>query len=187
MQKKKMNNRGFSLVEIIIVIAVMAVLVGIVAPQYLKYVERAKRAKDANTALEIRNACDRLLALDPSLLYVGVSGWSTYRPDNGNYVGVLSTDGTGAGGITDPLFVALLDELGSYPLASTYQSGLWVIEIDKTYSSVTRIEMLELTPSGPPRSGGQFLGHEVWPNAHSFCAGSQPVPADTYNHMAVLP
>lgn len=39
---KKLNNKGFSLVELIIVIAIMAVLIGVLAPQYLKYVERSR-------------------------------------------------------------------------------------------------------------------------------------------------
>ena len=36
--EKKINNKGFSLVELIIVIAIMAVLVGVLAPQFMKYV-----------------------------------------------------------------------------------------------------------------------------------------------------
>ena len=38
--KKKMDNKGFSLVELIIVIAIMVILVAVLAPQYLKYVEK---------------------------------------------------------------------------------------------------------------------------------------------------
>ena len=41
-----MNNKGFSLVELIIVIAIMAVLVGVLAPQFLRYVERGRQSKD---------------------------------------------------------------------------------------------------------------------------------------------
>lgn len=43
---KRLNNKGFSLVEFIIVIAIMAVLVGIVGTQVLPYIDKAKEAKD---------------------------------------------------------------------------------------------------------------------------------------------
>ncbi|MBO6205612.1 MAG: prepilin-type N-terminal cleavage/methylation domain-containing protein, partial [Lachnospiraceae bacterium] len=36
------NNKGFSLVELIIVIAIMAILVGVMAPQLIKYIEKSK-------------------------------------------------------------------------------------------------------------------------------------------------
>ncbi len=40
------NNKGFSLVELIIVIAIMAVLMGVLAPQFIKYVEQSREATD---------------------------------------------------------------------------------------------------------------------------------------------
>ena len=54
--EKKMNNKGFSMVELIIVIAIMAVLVVVAAPQYLKYVERGRNSTDQNNATAMESA-----------------------------------------------------------------------------------------------------------------------------------
>lgn len=56
MKKEKMNDKGFSLVELIIVIAIMAVLIVVLAPQYLKYVERSRNSTDLQNATEIVTA-----------------------------------------------------------------------------------------------------------------------------------
>lgn len=61
---KKMNNKGFSLVELIIVIAIMAVLMGVLAPQLLKYVEESRVQADASTFSEVENATKIALSLD---------------------------------------------------------------------------------------------------------------------------
>ncbi len=53
---KKTNNKGFSLVELIVVVAIMAVLMVVLAPQYLRYVERTRLQKDNSAIAEIANA-----------------------------------------------------------------------------------------------------------------------------------
>lgn len=49
------DNKGFSLVELVIVIAIMAVLVGMLVPQFIRYVDRSRMALDIqNVALLCR-------------------------------------------------------------------------------------------------------------------------------------
>jgi len=43
---KKLGNKGFSLIELIIVIAIMAILIGIVGTQVVPFLEKSREAKD---------------------------------------------------------------------------------------------------------------------------------------------
>ena len=45
-KNEKKDNKGFSLVELIIVIAIMAILVGVVGTQVIPYISKSKVAKD---------------------------------------------------------------------------------------------------------------------------------------------
>ena len=60
------NNKGFTLVELIIVIAIIAVLAAVLAPQYIAYVERSRVAVDENTIQEIIHATEVAIA-DPTV------------------------------------------------------------------------------------------------------------------------
>ena len=68
------NNKGFSLVELIIVIAIMAILVGVLAPNLIKQLEKAKVSSD----LEL---CDSV-----------VTALTTAETDLATVQGIKSTD-----------------------------------------------------------------------------------------------
>lgn len=53
---RKKKNKGFTLVELVIVVAILAILVGLLAPQYTKYVENSRKAADASNMDELVNA-----------------------------------------------------------------------------------------------------------------------------------
>lgn len=73
MRKERMNDKGFSLVELIIVIAIMAILLVVLAPQYLRYVERSRNSTDLQNAAEIVTAL-QIYAADPDATVTPTAG-----------------------------------------------------------------------------------------------------------------
>lgn len=56
--QKKLGNKGFSLVELIVVIAIMAVLVGVLAPTLIKNIEKSRESKDAQNIEQIKSSVE---------------------------------------------------------------------------------------------------------------------------------
>jgi len=52
----KKNNKGFTLVELIVVLVILAILAAILVPTLLGYIDRARSEKDYSTAQTVRVA-----------------------------------------------------------------------------------------------------------------------------------
>lgn len=76
------ENKGFSLVELIVVIAIMAVLTSVLAPSLLGYVEKSRMQKDDSAMGEVTNAIKLALAdqdvYDECLFYNVSDNYSCY-------------------------------------------------------------------------------------------------------------
>lgn len=83
MKERKLNNKGFSLVELIIVIAIMVILVVVIAPQYLKFVNNARISTDIQTADTVQAA-----------IYAEITQGSSVFPPDGNFDGSVAGDVT---------------------------------------------------------------------------------------------
>lgn len=115
-KQKCMGNKGFSLVELIIVIAIMAILVGVLAPQMIRYVERTRVSADTQLADTVRTAI-RTAMLDPVVLedddsrdYIaGITGTDTNLDD----LAALATPNAFVNAVAATLGVAVgdLDEV----------------------------------------------------------------------------
>lgn len=85
LKERKKDNKGFTLVELVIVIAILAILVGILAPQYTKYVEKSRKAADAAnlenlvTAVKVAAADDKYDIVDsaPSTYTITIGSTKT--------------------------------------------------------------------------------------------------------------
>lgn len=127
-KQKSIGNKGFSLVELIIVIAIMAILIGVMAPQLLRYVERTRVSSDTQLADSVRTAV-RTAMMDPVVLNddastAAIATFNTTATTQATAVDLSTLGGTEFGnaiaetlGVADTALGDVADELQSTPLA----------------------------------------------------------------------
>lgn len=103
---KKMNNKGFSLVELIIVIAIMAILAGAIAPALIRYIDKSRKSNDVSAAKTIKTAVETAMTNETTYEELTTASGGTITDLDGNtiqYAGMIvvtpgtATAGTGTG------------------------------------------------------------------------------------------
>ena len=122
LNKKKNDNKGFSLVELIIVVAILAILVGLLAPQYIKYVEKSRKSADASNLSEMVNAVQIYAADSESNLAAGT------------YTITIGTNGTTVDTALDTVISSTAPDYKTIKL----KSNKWLAE-GKTNENATSI------------------------------------------------
>lgn len=92
------KNKGFSLVELIIVIAIMAILVGVLAPQLIKYIEKSKVAADTQVVDSIHTAMLTAM-MDPEVANADSASGNAFSG-----AGAVNGIGTGANNVVGSAF-----------------------------------------------------------------------------------
>ena len=88
----KKNNKGFSLVELIIVIAIMAILAGALAPALIKYINKSRRSADISNADTIRTACQTAMSDEVAMVAIGTGVTGASVSDLKSSYGAFSTE-----------------------------------------------------------------------------------------------
>ena len=88
----KKNNKGFSLVELIIVIAIMAILAGALAPALIKYINKSRRSADISNADTIRTACQTAMSDEDAMVAIGTGVTGASVSDLKSSYGAFSTE-----------------------------------------------------------------------------------------------
>ena len=87
--KRKNNNFGFSLVEIVVVIAVLIILMGVLVPSVLRYTENSRIQKDDSAMNEFTNAIKLAMSdaetFDEVCAYAVANNYITYTDSSGVY------------------------------------------------------------------------------------------------------
>lgn len=123
--KKKNHNKGFSLVELIVVVLIMGIIAMSLAPQVMKWVDSAKKSTDARVADNLKS--------------VGQMAVVEYESTGGTLVDaeyLVTSTGVSPVALTDPNsgMVALLKEYMDMDFPKVQNEGgkIFQIKIEDT-------------------------------------------------------
>jgi len=158
------ENKGFSLIELIVVIAIMAILVGAISPQLVKYIAKSRRAVDVKNAAEIveafnvtrvANDLTELVDGDASPFGAGTKavGWRRAElKENGPYP-------------KNSVLYYVVDCFGEITDPKTNDDFSWYLVFDSDTGDPLNIYIIDDT-----QGGSIPMFYEVWPDSSDFLA-----------------
>lgn len=152
---KNINNKGITLIELIVVITIMVVLVSVITPAYLKYVDKSKRIVDARNAAEIAKTMNILVVAEPHL---------TTEIGGKNMVAIMWNKNSKMSTGTD-IYSEMFRQIGTVPVSKTNPNYFWYLTFAEDpdnpgYCKVGGIYLRE-TPNSK-------MGYELYPNSSAF-------------------
>lgn len=138
---KKKNNKGFSLVELIVVILIMAIIAVALAPQVMKWVGRSSENTDKNNEATIKSAVQVAVA-------EYISEGNTLAPTTTFYVikdsGLSETSKTAKDTYTSGTLIDLVAAtMGDFPGVQSDSNKVFKIVI--TYNDTTKTTTVNVT------------------------------------------
>lgn len=130
MRLRKRHNKGFSLVELLIVVAVIAILVSVVGAYLFKYIKKSKISHDISNADTIANAAITALKEQDINNEVRLKG---------GLEAIALPDGTFTSTTDAPLFLSALNQYcGSAPKMKYTDEGqeAWQVKVDAGATTV---------------------------------------------------
>ena len=83
---KKTNNKGFSLVELIIVIAIMAILAGAIAPALIRYIDKSRKSNDVSAAKTNKTAVETAMSNEDTYELLTTNAGGSVTDADGNTI-----------------------------------------------------------------------------------------------------
>ena len=129
-----MKNKGFSLVELIIVIAIMAILAAAIAPALIRYIDKSRRSDDVAAAETINTSAQAALANEDAYDEIQTSMPTSGAASDATVIAKATAGSAFTGVVTCPSFLEELNssQAGASPKLKYTKDGAkgWTVGIN---------------------------------------------------------